>query len=45
MSHDQDKKCLDDSIMVDTSTARSPGLGATAAYRRIMSIYPTPVRP
>jgi hypothetical protein len=30
MSHDQDKQCLDDSILVDTSTARSPGSGAIA---------------
>jgi hypothetical protein len=25
MSHDQDKQCLDDSIMVDTSNAPSVG--------------------
>jgi hypothetical protein len=26
MSHDQDKQCLDDRIMVDTSNAPTPGM-------------------
>jgi hypothetical protein len=31
MSHDQDQKCLDDSIMVDTSNEPSPGSGISVA--------------
>ena len=34
MQHDQDKECLDDSIIVDTSSARSAGSTAIAAYRK-----------
>ena len=37
MRRAHNKKCLDDSIMVDTSNAPSAGLAATAASRRIMS--------
>jgi hypothetical protein len=31
MRHEHDKKCLDDSIVVDTSSAHSPGCSMTAA--------------
>jgi hypothetical protein len=31
MPPDHDKQCLDDSIMVDTSNAQSPGLAGIAA--------------
>jgi hypothetical protein len=35
MSHDQDKKCLDDSIMVDTSNGPSAGSTGTAVSARM----------
>lgn len=39
MSHDQDKKCLDDSIIVDTLSAVSRGLHASAASHGTMNDY------
>jgi hypothetical protein len=37
MSHDQDKKCLDDSIVVDTSSAATRGQRAFAPWHEIMN--------
>jgi hypothetical protein len=41
MSHDQDKKCLDDSIMVDTSNAPWLGSDVVVVTARIMSVAQT----
>jgi hypothetical protein len=45
MRPDHHKKCLDDSIVVDTSNARSPGLVAIAASVKITSIFQRAVKP
>jgi hypothetical protein len=44
MSHDQDKKCLDDRIMVDTSSAATPGPHGFAAWRGMMNDWPRHAR-
>ena len=40
MLHDQDKKCLDDSIMVDTSNGPSHGSAVVGVTARIMNVAP-----
>jgi hypothetical protein len=43
MSHNQDKQCLDDSIVVDTSNGRSRGSVVVVATARTMSVARTQV--
>jgi hypothetical protein len=42
MPYDHDKKCLDDSIMVDTSSAATRGRRAFAAWPGIMNSWQRP---
>jgi hypothetical protein len=43
MSHDQDKKCLDDSMMVDTSSAATRGRRGFAVWRGRRNNWQSPL--